>query len=309
MKNVLITSEYFGKFSTDARDILVDAGLNVIDNPYGHQFLTPEQIIPYIGEANAIICDLEHITREVIDAAPSLEIIARRGVGVDSVDVAYAKEKGIIVSRTLGVLDNAVAELVFAYILQFARRTAEMNSDMHNGIWNKLLSSSVEGKTLGIIGMGNIGKAVAKRAAAFDMKIVYTGPSRKAEAETEFNAEYLSMKELMEVSDFVSLHCALSDSTRGLINAEMLSHMKRSAYLINAARGAIVNETDLYNTLNNGLIAGAAIDVFDKEPETESIFKSLDNVILTPHVASFTSEIFIRMSVAAAKSVVEALSK
>lgn len=308
MAKVLITSEYFGKFSPKARDLLVQAGLTVIDNPYGHAFLTPEQIIPHIGEADAVICDLEKITREVIDAAPNLKIIARRGVGVDSVDCAYAAEKGIEVSRTTGVLDNAVAELIMAYILQFTRRVADMNVQMHDGVWEKLLSASVERKTLGIIGMGHIGAVVAKRAAAFDMNIVYHDVVRNEAAEAMYGARYVSMDELLAESDFVSLHCALIDSTRGLMNLDLMRKMKPSAYLINIARGPVVNQPDLYQAVKSGMIAGAAIDVFDREPETESIFKELPQVILTPHIASFTYEIFIDMSVSAAQSVIRKLN-
>ena len=167
MAKVLITSEFFGRFDPTARKLLCDAGHIVVDNPYGHKFLSPEEIIPYAGDADAFICDLERITQEVIDAAPNLKIIARRGIGIDSVDHRYAATKGIEVARTLGLVEAPVAEVVFAYILHFSRNISQMNSYMHKGTWEKILSSSVDGKILGIVGLGNIGLEVAKRAAAF----------------------------------------------------------------------------------------------------------------------------------------------
>src|SRR5690554_3794808 len=142
MAKVLITSEFFGKFEHTAKEFLLAAGHTVIDNPYGHKFLSSNDIIPYAAEADAFICDLEKITKEVIDSAPKLKIIARRGVGVDNVDCAYAQKKGIEVARTLGLVEAPVAELVMSYILHFSRKVAVMNNDMHQGLWEKKMSSS-----------------------------------------------------------------------------------------------------------------------------------------------------------------------
>ena len=170
---VLITSENFGRFSQEGRHVLEEAGLRIIDNPYGHTFLHREQILPIVGEADGIICDMEKIDREVIDAAPRLKVIARRGVGIDSVDWRYAQSKGIEVARTTGVVERPVAELVMGYILEFSRHISAMSSAMHAGQWQRISSHSVDGHTLGIVGMGNIAWEVARRAAAFDMRILY----------------------------------------------------------------------------------------------------------------------------------------
>jgi D-3-phosphoglycerate dehydrogenase len=304
MAKVLITSEFFGKFDRAAKDMLVSAGHVVIDNPYGHKFLTPAEIIPYAREADAFICDLEKITKEVIDSAPSLKVISRRGVGVDSVDCEYAKLKGIEVAKTLGVVEAPVAELVMAYILHFSRKIAEMDTDMHKGIWEKLLSASVDGKILGIVGMGHVGAEVAKRAASFGMKIIYSGRSRNEKAEKEYGAIRVSLEELLACSDFVSVNIALTDDTRGLFDYDKICLMKPSAYLINTARGAVVNEAMLKRALEEKRIQGAAIDVFDVEPQMESIFKGMENVVLTPHIGSFTREIFIKMDIAAVQNVI-----
>ncbi len=309
MYNVLITSEYFGKFSNEAKQLLEENGFSVTDNPYGHKFLTPEEIIPYAKCADAFICDLEKITKEVIDSAPNLKIISRRGVGTDSVDVAYAKKKGITVARTLGVVEPPVAELVMAYILEFSRNISVLNHNMHQGRWQRCKCHSVDGKTLGIVGMGKIAYEVAKRAKSFGMDILYTDTVRNERAEAEFGAQQKPVCELLEQSDFVTLHLPLNCETANFMDYEKLCFMKQSAYLINAARGGVVNTADLKRALDENKISGAAIDVFEKEPETNSPFQDLENVILTPHVGTFTEEIFIKMDIAAAENIISFFKK
>jgi phosphoglycerate dehydrogenase-like enzyme len=304
LATVLITSEFFGKFDDTARKMLIDAGHTVIDNPYGHKFLSPEEIIPHARDADAFICDLEKITKEVIDAAPNLKIISRRGVGIDNVDCRYAESRGIEVSRTLGIVEAPVSELIMSYILNFSRNVDQMNIMMHQGIWKKLMSFSVEGKTLGIAGMGNIGTQLAKRAVAFGMKILYCSRSENKSAETEYGAKRVSFDELLSESDFISVNMALTEETRGLFDYAAFCKMKPGAYFINTARGAIIKEQDLKKALEEKRISGAAIDVFDVEPQTESIFRGMDNVILTPHIGSFTREVFIEMDIAAAENVI-----
>lgn len=304
MANILITSEYFGRFDSKAKQLLIEAGHKVIDNPYGEKFLTPEEIIKYAHDANAFICDLERITREVMDAAPDLKIISRRGVGVDSIDCEYAKQKNILVARALGVVEAPVAELVMGYILHFSRKIDIMNKDMHKGVWNKVLANNVNGKVIGVVGMGNIGYEVARRASAFGMRIIYHDLHRNLAAEEDFDTEKVSLSELLENADFISLHIPLNNHTKGLFDYQKLSMMKKDAYLINTARGAIVDENGLEKVLKEKKIAGAAIDVFDIEPKTSSVLTKFDNVILTPHVATFTKEVFIKMDILAAQNII-----
>lgn len=309
MANVLITSEFFEKFSPEGKRVLEQAGHRVIDNPYGHAFLTPDKIIPVVSEAEALICDLEQITKEVMDAAPHLKIISRRGVGVDSVDVAYAQSKGIQVARTLGVVEPPVAELVLAYILEFSRNVSKLNRDMHNGKWEKLECHSVDGKTLGIVGMGKIAFAVAQRAYAFGMKIIYCDQFANEKAEQQFGAVRMDLDELLAQADFVTLHLPLTDETNGMFGYETICRMKPTAYLINTARGAIIDEAGLYRAIKEGKLAGAAIDVFDCEPKEDSCLIELPQVLLTPHVGTFTQEIFIRMDIVAAENIVAFFEK
>ena len=304
MANVLITSEYFGRFSDAGKKVLTDAGFTVLDNPYGHKFLNPTLILPYVSTADALICDLEKITQEVMDAAPNLKIIARRGVGVDSVDTAYADKRGIEVARTLGVVEAPVAELVMGFLLAFSREIAGMNQSMHRGEWDKQLGRSMEKRSIGLVGMGKIAYEVARRACAFGMEILYTDLVRNERAERDFGARYLPFDELIQRSDFVTLHMPLTEDNRNLFDYETICRMKPEAYLINTARGAIVNEQDLARALKEKKIAGAAIDVYDVEPSEHSVLRECDNCILTPHVGTFTREIFIAMDVAAAGNIV-----
>ena len=305
---VLITSENFGRFSREGRHVLETAGLRVIDNPYGHTFLHREQILPFAGEADGIICDMEKIDREVIDAAPRLKIIARRGVGIDSVDWRYAQSKGIEVARTTGVVERPVAELVMGYILEFSRHISAMSSAMHAGRWQRISSHSVTGHTLGIVGMGNIAWEVARRAAAFDMRILYYSHRRNERAEEAFGAQYAPLETLLGEADFVSLHVPLTEETRHMMDAQALACMKKGAYLINTARGAVVAAQALADALRSGQLGGAAIDVFDGEPCTDSPLHGLDSVILTPHIGTYTQEIYVRMDVEAARNAVRCLT-
>lgn len=309
MAQVLITSEFFGKFSGEAKEKLLNAGLEVLDNPYGHAFLTPEQIIPHIGGASAVICDLERITKEVIDAAPELKIIARRGVGIDNVDWRYAQSRGIETARTLGVVEKPVAELVMGYILDFARNISAMSAAMHEGHWRRVTCHSVDGAALGLVGFGNIARMVARRGAAMGMKILYYDIVRSEQAEKELGAVWCTLDELLKQADYVSLHTPLTDATKGMINAGRLSQMKPSACLINTSRGAVVDVAALAQALRAGIIRGAAVDVYDTEPETDSPLRGIPGVILTPHVGTFTEETFIRMDVAAAENVIRKLNE
>lgn len=306
-KKVAITSEFFGKFSDEAFKILEENGLEVIPNRYDKYLDKEEEIVSLTKDANAVICDLEKISESVIDQSPNLEIIARRGVGTDSVAVDYAEEKGIKVARTLGVVEKPVAELVMSFILNISRQIMPLNKSMHQGNWNKILAHSVDGKTIGIIGMGNIGQEITRKAQAFDMNVIYFDVDRKKDLEADLGIKYQELEQLYKNSDVITLHVPLNDHTENLIDYQAMKQMEKSPILINTARGPVVNNKDLKKALAEGVISYAAVDVFDKEPKTDSVLKDSDNVILTPHVGTFTEEIFIKMDVLAAENVVEHL--
>lgn len=255
--------------------------------------LTETELIKKVAEVDAIICPLStQITAKVLEAAKNLKIVANIGAGFDNIAVNKAKELGVVVTNTPDVSTEATAELTLGLILDVARRISEGDRlcreapEKFTG-WAPtfFLGAELSGKTLGIIGLGRIGQAVAKRAAAFGMKIIYSGHNPK-----DYNAEFVSQTELLKQSDVVTIHAAYNPDLKHLINEKTLQMMKPSAFLINAARGPVVEEVALVNALKSGEIAGAALDVFEFEPKIGAALRDLDNVVLTPHIGNATVE-------------------
>lgn len=258
----------------------------------------------------------DKITSQVMDAgAPNLKIIANYAVGFDNIDLEAAKQKNIMVTNTPGVLTDSVAEHTFTLMLSIAHRVSEADRFSRAGkykAWGPelLLGTDLFGKTLGIVGLGRIGSRVAHHAVnGFDMKVMYTDVKQNLEFEQKFGAKFaLTIDELLPKCDFVSLHVPLLTSTYHLINEARLKLMKPTAYLINTSRGPVIDEKVLTKSLKENWIAGAAIDVFEFEPEITKDLKKLDNVILTPHIASATKETRDKMSKLAAENIIAALS-
>ena len=273
-----------------------------------------DEIIAGIAGKDVLISLLtDTIDRDVIDASPNLKIIANYAVGYDNIDVEYATRKGIVVTNTPGVLTETVADLTWALMLSIARRICEGNDFIHQGKfkgWAPLLmlGGDVYGKTLGIIGAGRIGRAVAKRAKGFNMHVIYYSKHRNEEMERECNAKYVSFDELISNADFISLHVPLTEETYHMIGWNELKKMKPTAYLINTARGKCIDEEALYKALKKGIIAGAALDVFENEPSIHSGLKKLKNVILTPHIGSASLETRTKMAIMVAENVLAVLN-
>ncbi|HBJ8665529.1 TPA: 2-hydroxyacid dehydrogenase family protein [Listeria monocytogenes] len=263
----------------------------------GEENITEAELIKNVTEVDAIICPLSSpISAKALESAKNLKIVANIGAGFDNIDVKKAQELGIAVTNTPDVSTEATAELTLGLILDVARRISEGDRlcretpEQFKG-WAPtfFLGTELSGKTLGIIGLGRIGQAVAKRAAAFGMKIIYSGHHPK-EAAKEWNAEFVSQEELLKRSDVVTIHAAYSPSLKYLLNETTLKTMKSSAFLINAARGPVVEEAALIKALETGVIAGAALDVFEFEPKIGEDLAKLDNVVLTPHIGNATVE-------------------
>lgn len=254
-----------------------------------------ERIIDAIRDKNVLISLLtDRIDREVISAAPNLKVIANYAVGFDNIDVEFATRRGIVVLNTPDVLANAVAELTWALILSAARRIIEGHKLIESGkSWHwkpdLLLGIELRGKTIGIIGFGKIGRNVARIARGFGMKILYYSRKRYPSYETMYNAEYKDLRELLRLSDVVTIHTPLTKETYHLIGDNELSLMKNDAILVNVARGGVVDENALIKYLESRKIFYAALDVFENEPEVNSRLKTLDNVVLTPHIGSATT--------------------
>lgn len=257
---------------------------------------------------------VDTIDRDVIDAAPELKIIANCAVGYDNIDIDHARKKGVLVTNTPGVLTDTTADLTWALILAVARRIPQADvftrAKKYKG-WelDLYLGMEVTGKRLGIIGMGRIGKAVALRAQAFRMDVVYNDPHRLAEEEeAQYRASLLSLEDLLHTSDIVTIHTSLTPETTHLISEERLKRMKKNAVLVNVARGPIVDESALAEALEKKNIWAAGLDVYEREPEIEERLLSLENVVLLPHIGSATFETRIRMAVMAAENLLQGLS-
>jgi lactate dehydrogenase-like 2-hydroxyacid dehydrogenase len=250
---------------------------------------------------------MDKFTREVLSSpeAAQLKIISRWGVGYDAIDVLAATAQGIVVAYTPGLLNETVADFAFALLLSLARRVHIGHARMTQGKWEAAWGTDVFGKTLGILGCGRIGQAMARRGTGFGMRLL-AHDIRCGSQLADRPIEYVSLPELLAESDFLSLHAALTAENRGLIGEKQLRSMKPTAYLINTARGALVDEAALARALQEGWIAGAALDVFTVEPlAADHPFRSVPNLLLTPHFSSFARETGERVSLTAAQAIVD----
>jgi glyoxylate reductase len=279
------------------------------------QAIPRDDLLALVGGADAVLTLLhDRVDEELLAAAgPQLRCVANVAVGYDNVDVAAAERRGVVVTNTPGVLDDATADLTMALILAATRRLAEGDRLVRSGqpwSWGMgfMLGTSLQGKRLGIVGLGGIGKWVAQRARAFGMEIVYhqRNPAPD-EVEAALGAELLPLEQLLTTSDVVSLHCPLTPETHHLIGAEQLAAMRPSAVLVNAARGPIVDEAALAAALAEGQIAAAGLDVFEHEPDVYPELLGLDNVVLTPHLGSATVETRTAMAELAARNAISVL--
>jgi glyoxylate reductase len=274
-----------------------------------------ENLLNDLPEYDAVLCMLSNpLDGDVIKSAKRLQIIANNAVGYNNIDVDAAREAGILVANTPDVLTDATADGTFALLLAVARRIPEAERALRRGEfdgWNPtgFLGMELRGKTLGIIGMGRIGTGVARRARAFGMKIAYHNRSRADHAtETELEAEFVdSVPALCRLSDIISLHCPLTAETKHLMNGKMLTNMKNTAILINAARGPVVDEAALAAALQSGIIAGAGLDVYEHEPEVHPDLPALENCVLLPHITSATHETREAMGHLAADAIIGVL--
>jgi len=287
--------------------ILKDAGFEV-DVKTG---MTPEELKSCIGQYHGIVIrSATKLTADVIDVAANLKVIGRAGSGLDNVDKAAASKKGIVVMNTPGGNTITTAEHTISLMVSMARNIPQATSSMKAGKWEKKMFKGVElyGKTLGVVGLGQIGAQVAKRAQGLEMNVLAYDPFLNEDKAAEMGVEKLSIEEIFKRADFITFHTPLTDETRNLVNKETIKSMKDGVRLINCARGGIINEDDLYDAMKSGKVAGAALDVFIKEPTTsEEKLLELDNLICTPHLGASTDEAQINVAVAVAEQIVDYL--
>ena len=303
---VLVTARTLNVTGARAVAILKEGDCEII-NPPKFGPLTVEELLAQLGGIDAVLASMDKFTAAVLSSkqAAQLKIISRWGVGYDAIDVPAATQNGIVVAYTPGLLNDAVADYAMALLLALSRRVHEGHVTMRQGQWLSSWGHDISGKTLGIIGCGRIGQAVARRVSGFNMRVLGYDILPNADAE-KIGIRFVPFDELLAQSDFISLHAALTPETRGLIGETQLRQMKPSAYLINTARGAIVDEGALIRALKEQWIAGAALDAFSVEPlPAEHPFRATPNLLLTPHQASFGVETGERVSTAAAQAIVD----
>jgi glyoxylate/hydroxypyruvate/2-ketogluconate reductase len=306
---VLVTREVFDEVLTYLGGSL-DVEANQSDVPF-----QPDELRARLRDKQGVMCALtDRIDVESIAASPSLKAVCNIAVGYNNIDVPACTRRGIMVTNTPGVLDETTADLVWALLLATARRLTEAEAYLRNGEWDgwylkQLLGTDVHHATLGIVGMGRIGQAIARRAFGFEMKVLYHNRTRlNAAIETALRARHATLDELLSQADFVVLQVPYSPQTHHVIGAAQLARMKPTAILINAARGGVVDDAALVEALKRGTIHAAGLDVFENEPRLDPGFLGLKNVVLAPHIGSSTRATRLAMAMTAARNLVAALS-
>ncbi len=303
-----------GRVPEPALDLLRAAG--ELDARMQETALTVDELHAAIAGADAVVTLLsDRVDDAFLDAAgPQLRVVSNVAVGYNNIDVAACAARGVVVTNTPGVLTDATADIAMALILMVMRRLGEGERVIRSRAgwrWHMhyMLGASLQGKTLGIVGLGQIGTATARRAKAFGMNVIYSGRRRAhEELETELGATFYGLDDLLGTSDVVSLHCPLTTETHHLITAERLAQMRADAYLVNTTRGPVVDEGALAEALRSGVIRGAGLDVFEHEPEVHPGLLELENVVLIPHLGSATIETRTAMAVLAARNAEAVLS-
>ena len=285
---VLTTPRSYGKTDPQVFDMLREAGLEVVRNDTGG-ILDKETIKAMLADCDGVIVGVDPMDAEVIAAAPKLKAIAKYGVGVDNIDLDAAKARGIKVSRTVGANSEAVADYAMALILAVARKTVLIDRQCRKGDWKKITTRDVTGGTIGILGLGAIGKNVAQRAQGFGMKVMAYDPFWPEEYAKEHDIVKATPDEIYAQCDVISLHLPLTPETENIIGAAELAKMKPDAILVNTARGGLIDENALLDALEAGRLYGAGIDAFSSEPPKDPRWFTLDNVVLGSHCAASTS--------------------
>jgi D-3-phosphoglycerate dehydrogenase len=309
---ILVTATSFKAGSTgpaaeQLRRFAAEHGGEILYNPYGRP-LSEDELIPLLTDADGYIAGLDFVTKKAIDAAASLRVISRYGAGVDRVDLAAAKARNIAVCNTPGANAQAVADLAFALILAAARRIPVLDRKTREGQWPRSTGVELYGKRIGILGLGAVGKGVAKRAQGFSMEVLAYDPYIDARYAEEHHIIVSDFDALIAGSDVISLHLPLTEETRYIINAGVMNRMKQGAIVINTARGGLIDEGAAWGLLKSGRLGGLGLDAYEEEPPGKSPLFELENVVVTPHTASHTAEATANMAAMSVQNLVDILS-
>jgi len=302
---VLISTSSFGQYDLHPLELLKSHGFEVVLNPYKRR-LKAEEVVELAKDCHGIIAGTEPLTAEVLKQLPLLKAISRVGAGLENIDMEAAERRGIAIKSTPHTPTQAVAELTLGLILNVMRRINSMDRGIRSGKWNKEMGRLLSGKTIGVVGLGRIGRRVTELLKPFGAKILANEPKPDKKWVEENKVHLTSLEELLKKSDIVTLHIPYTEQTRNLINAERLKIMKRGAILINTSRGGLVDEDALYHALKSGHLGGAALDAMETEPYRGPL-KELDNVILTPHIGSYALEARVQMEIEAARNLINLL--
>lgn len=306
MEKILVTPRSFGKHNDEAKALLESKGFEVVMNPYG-RILTEEEMKEAIVDVEGIIVGVDPLNKEVLSQAKHLKVISKYGVGTNNIDMDYCKERDITVTITKHANADSVADFAISLMLAVARRLVEVDRACRELDWGKKTSIGLSGKTLGVLGTGAIGKGVIRRAKGFDMRILAYDFYQDDIFAKEYGVDYVGLDYLLKESDFVSLHLPATQETKNMISYKQFDIMKKTAILVNTARGELIDEDALYHSLINKKIWGAGIDVFKHEPPENEKLLELDNIVVGAHSAASTVDAVNKMSEMAARNIIEAI--
>jgi len=303
---ILITPRSFGKHNEEHFKMLEAKGLSIVRNETGG-IMTEDDMKAAIAGAVGVIIGVDPLNADVLARAPGLKAVAKYGVGTDNIDLDYCKENDIKVSITTGANSEAVADYTFALILALARKVVEIDCHCHEKDWTKITTSDVYGKTVGLVGLGSIGKGVAKRAQGFGMEVLAYRRNWDDEYGRSAGVKYATVDEICERSDFISLHTPLTEETKNIIGKRELGLMKPGAFIVNTARGGLIDEDALLTALEEGRVAGAGLDAFAHEPPEDDRWYALKNVIMGSHCGASTRGAAESMSFMSAQNLINDL--
>lgn len=307
---VLVTAPYMQPVIDQFRSIFDDHEIEPIVPPVEERF-DEEDLLKWVAQVDGVICGDDRFTKRVLQATTRLKVISKWGTGIDSIDQTACKEMGIAIRNTPNAFSEPVADSVLGYILCFARKLLWMDRTMHQGVWEKIPGRALRECTLGVIGVGNVGKAVVRRGVAHGMRVLGNDiVEMPADFVTKTGIEMVAKEELVQHSDFISLNCDLNPTSHHLMNDARFAQMRPTAVVINTARGPVVDEAALIRALQNERIAGAALDVFKQEPlPADSPLRGMDNVMLAPHNANSSPEAWARVHQNTIRNLIEELEK
>ena len=307
MKILITPTSFLKPENAQARETIEAYADEIVYNPQQRP-LSPEEIIPLLDGVDGYIAGIDYITADVIRQAPeSLKVISRYGAGVDRVDIGVAKEKGIVVTNTPGTNATAVCELAFGLMLSLARSIPRLDGAVKSGEWPRASGIELKGRALGVIGFGAIGRKLAVRAKAFEMDVAAYDPYFGAAFAEAAGVRQCSLEDIIAQSDFISLHVPLNEETRHLIDEKRIARMKDGTFIINTARGGLIDETAAARAIRSGKLGGLGLDAYEVEPVTDSPLMGLSQVVMTPHTGAHTAEAVAAMGMLSVRNLIDVL--